>query len=54
MDYYISRTGTGTVVDCVVSVELVIWLCHISRTGNINSTGNVGLVMGKLWTVAYQ
>ena len=42
--YYISMTGTVTVVDCVVSIGLILGQCVVS----------IELVLRQWWTVSYQ
>ena len=58
--YYISRTGTGTVVYYFVSIGLDTGAIMYSIVyvglllGQKCTVVSIGLVLGQLWTVAYQ
>ena len=51
-DWYspINRTGTGAVVECIISVGQVLGLCHISRTETgtiVDCVVSVRLILGQ-------
>ena len=59
MNYVSNRSGTGAVVECVVSVGM--WdssiLCRISRTGTGTVVGcveSVRLIRGQKWSASYR